>query len=119
MVTITDIAYPHTAEISRTTVDRATVPFTSSDSTIWSGDCDCQVGRGGGTGKRQDVFVSDYTIFCELLDDELMVGDIVTVTFKTGGTPIVCTVEQYTSDDLYEEDGVHYGTTIWVNQVRQ
>ena len=119
MVTITDIAYPHTAVITRTTVVKTTVPFSSTTATIWSGICDCQVGRGGGTGKRQDVFVSDYTIFCALFDAELKVGDTVTVTFKTGGTPITCTIEQFSCDDLYVEDGVNYGTTIWVNRVLQ
>jgi hypothetical protein len=119
MVTITDIAYPHTAVITRTTVVKTVTPFTSSTATIWSGICDCQVGRGGATGKRQDVFVSDYTIFCAIFDAELQAGDTVTVTLKIGGTPIVCTIEQYSSDDLYEEDGIAYGTTIWANRILQ
>jgi hypothetical protein len=119
MVTITDIAYPHTAVIARVTVNKSAVPFTSTTSTIWSGVCDCQIGRGGATGKKQDVFVSDYTIFCEIFDAELMVGDTITVTLKSGWTPIECTIKQFSSDNIFVEDGVEYGTTIWANRVLQ
>jgi hypothetical protein len=132
MVTLTNIAYPHTAVISRKVVS-ATPPFTSSSTEIWSGEVDCQVSVGGGTGLRQTVFVSDYTIFSacispelvEVVDEEevitpteLQTGDIITVTMGEGKTPFDCTIEQHTTENVWEEDGVAYGTTIWANRVK-
>ena len=118
MVTLTNTDYPHTAVISRTAVS-ATPPFTVTTTTIWSGAVDCQVGRSGGTGLRQDVFVSDYTIYSECIDSLLQTGDNIAVTVTVDGTPVNCTIEQWTTDSIYEEDGVSYGTTIWANLVRQ
>jgi hypothetical protein len=117
MVTLINTEYPHTAVISRTATS-ATPPFTVTTTTIWSGAVDCQAGRGGGTGLRQDVFVSDYTIYSECIDSDLQTGDNIAVTFIVDGTPVNCTIEQWSTDDVWEEDGVHYGTTIWANIVR-
>lgn len=116
MVTLNDIGYPYACVITRETIDDSQVPFTTTASTIWSGDVDCQISRSGATAQRQGVFVSDYTIYSELLTVELQVGDKVTVTM---GTTITLTVEQYSSEEIFEEDGVKYGTTIWANLVRQ
>ena len=117
MVTLTNIAYPHTAVISRKVVS-ATPPFTSSSTEIWSGEVDCQVSVGGGTGLRQTVFVSDYTIYSACISSELQTGDIITVTMGTGKTPFDCTIEQHTTENVWEEDGVAFGTTIWANRVK-
>jgi hypothetical protein len=115
MVTLNDIGYPYACVITRDVVDTTDVPFTSAPTTIWSGNVDCQVSRSGATSLRQGVFVSDYTVYSELLTVELQVGDKVTVTM---GTAIVLTIEQYSSEEIFEEDGVKYGTTIWANLVR-
>jgi hypothetical protein len=117
MVTLTNPDYPHTAVITRPT-SSATPPFTVTTTTVWSGAVDCQVGRSGGTGLRQDVFVSDYTIYSQCIDSELQTGDLITVTLIVGGTPLNCTIEQWSTDDVYEVDDVAYGTTIWANLVR-
>ena len=117
MVTLTNIAYPHTAVISRN-VTSATPPFTATTSTIWSGSVDCQVSGSGGTGLRQTVFVSDYTIYSACISSELQTGDIITVTLGTGNTAFDCTIKQHTTENVWEEDGVTYGTTIWANLVR-
>jgi len=110
--------FPHTAVISRKVVT-TTPPFTATTSTIWSGDVDCQVGSGGATGVKQTVFVSDYTIYCACITSELQTGDIITVTMGTGKTPFDCTIKQHTTESVWIEDGVEYGTTIWANLVRQ
>ena len=117
MVILTNISYPHTAVISRKEAT-TTPPFTSTTSTIWSGSVDCQVGGTGGTKTRQTVFVSDYTIYSATISSELRTGDIITVTLGTGNTPFDCTIKQHTSESVWEEDGVDYGTTIWANLVR-
>ena len=114
--TLTNPEYPHFATISRTAI-ASEPPFTATPTEIWSGAVDCQVSGGGGTSIKQDVFVSDYTIYCPCIDDELTTGDLVEVTFKEGGTAIKCKLEQSTTEDIYEVDGVKYGTTIWVNRV--
>ena len=108
--------YPHFVTISRT-ANSSEPPFTATTTTIWSGDVDCQVGNNGGTSIKQDVYVSDYTIYCQCIDAELKTGDQVEVTFKEGGTPIKCKVEQSTTENVWEVDGVKYGTTIWVNKI--
>lgn len=115
MVTLNDIGYPYACTITRTTVDTSAVPFTETSATVWSGNVDCQISRGGATSVRQGVIVSDYTIFCELIPVALQVGDKVSVTM---GTAINLTIEQYSSEEIFEEDGVTYGTTIWANLVR-
>lgn len=118
MVVLTNIAYPHTAVISRK-VTTETPPFTATESTIWSGSVDCQVGNSGSTGLRETVFVSDYIIYSACISSELQTGDIITVTMGTGKTPFDCTIKQHTTENIWEEDGVSYGTTIWANLVRQ
>jgi hypothetical protein len=117
MVTLTNPDYPHTAVIKRA-VKSSTPPFTITETTIWSGAVDCQIGIRGGTSKRETVFVSDYTIYSQQIGVDLQVGDKVTVTLKTGSPTIICTIAQHTTDNLWEVDGVIYGTTMWVNQVR-
>lgn len=117
MVNITSIAYPHTAIISRK-VTSATPPFTSTSSTLWEGAVDCQVGGTDGTRKQQTVYVSDYIIYSACISPELQTGDIITVTMGSGKTPFECTIKQHTTEDIWEEGGVHYGTTIWANLVR-
>ena len=112
---LTNPEYPHYAEITRT-ANSSTPPFTATPTTIWSGDVDCQVSGGGGTSIKQDVFVSDYTIYCPCIDDSLFTGDQIEITFKEGGTPIKCQIEQSTTEDIWEVDGVKYGTTIWANK---
>lgn len=113
--TLTNPSFPHIATISRSTLS-VSPPYTSTVTEIWSGECDCQSSVGGSTVLRQDVFVSDYTIFCETLTVPIEIGDIVTVTFIEDGTPIEMTIEQHTSDNIYEEDGKTYGTTLWANK---
>lgn len=115
-ITLTNPEYPHFAEISRTAL-ASEPPFAATPTTIWSGAVDCQVSGGGGTYIRQYVYESDYTIYCPCIDSELKTGDQVEVTFKEGGTPIKCKLEQSTTEDIFEVDGVKYGTTIWVNLV--
>lgn len=117
MVTYTNPEYPHFATISRSSTS-ATPPFTATSPTIWSGDVDCQVGGGGSTSTRQDVIVSDYTIYSACIESELQTGDLISITLKEGGTPIDCTIKQSTTEDVWEVDGVKYGTTIWANLVR-
>lgn len=118
MVTLTNPEYPHTAVINRTAVT-ATPPFTATTTEIWSGVVDCQVGGGGGTGLKQTVFVSDYTIYCACITSELQTGDTITVTLGSGKTPFDCTIKQHTTESVWEQDGVTYGTTIWANLIRQ
>jgi hypothetical protein len=113
---LTNPEYPHFAEISRTALS-SEPPFTATPTTIWSGAVDCQVSGRGATHLRQDVYVSDYTIYCECIDDEIKTGDQIEVTFKEGDTPIKCKIEQSTTEDVWEVDGVKYGTTIWANKV--
>lgn len=117
MVTLTNTEYPHTAVISRK-VTTTTPPFTSSSSTIWSGAVDCQVSGAGGTGMRQTVFVSDYTIYSACISSELQTGDIITVTMGTGKTPFDCTIEQHTTESVWTVGSTAYGTTIWANRVK-
>jgi hypothetical protein len=83
---------------------------------IWSGECDCQSSVGGSTAIRREVFVSDYTIFCESIDVPIEIGDTVTVTFTDGGEAVEMTIEQRTTDNIYEENGKTYGTTLWANK---
>ena len=116
-VIFTNPEFPHYAVISRTATT-TTPPYTATPSTIWSGDVDCQVGGSGATTKVQTVFVSDYTIYCACITSELQTGDNVVVTLKSGGTPINCVIQQSTTEDIWEVDGVKYGTTIWVNEVK-
>lgn len=118
MVTLTNPDYPHTAVIKRTATT-ATPPFTATTTEIWSGVVDCQVGGGGATGLKQTVFVSDYTIYCACIESELQTGDTITITMGVGKTPFDCTIKQHTTENIYEDDGVAYGTTIWANLVRQ
>lgn len=114
--TLTNLEYPHLATITRT-ANLSTPPFTATATTIWSGAVDCQVSGGGGTSIRQDVFVSDYTIYCQAITVDIKTGDQIAVTFKTGGTPVNCKIEQSTTEDIWEVDGVKYGTTIWANRI--
>lgn len=123
-VTLTNTMFPHFAVISRS-VNSETPPFTAGDPTvIWEGECDCQSGtEQGGTVYRRDVYVSDYTIFCEsILDEEtglpveIKTGDTISVTFVTGGTPIDMVVEQSTTDNIWSENGKQYGTTVWAKK---
>ena len=113
----TNEAYPHTATIVRPTLS-ATPPYTNTDTAIWSGACDCQVGTGGTTQTRESVFVSDYTIYTACIDAQLKTGDRISIVRKIGWTPIQCTVEQFSTDNVWIEDGVSYGTTIWANEVK-
>lgn len=115
-VTFTNPEYPHFATITRTTLSE-TPPFTATPTTIWSGAVDCQVsGSKGGTSFVKDVFVSDYTIYSACIGDELLTTDEIEVTFKEGGTPVKCKIVQSTTEDVWEVDGVKYGTTIWANR---
>lgn len=122
-VTLTNTMFPHTAVISRTAASE-TPPFTATTTQIWSGDCDCQSGtEQGGTVYRRDVYISDYTIFCEsILDNstglpiELKTGDKISVTFVTNGTPVDMVIEQTTTDNIWSENGKQYGTTIWAKR---
>ena len=117
MVILTNTAFPHTGVIKRTTVVKTTAPFTATTATIWSGAVDCQITRSGGTEKIQSVFVSDYTIFSALIPSALQKGD--TIEVNLGTSTIKCTIEQHDSSDIYSEDGITYGTTIWANLVAQ
>ena len=118
MVTLTNPEYPHTAVIKRTTVT-TTPPMTATTSTIWSGVVDCQVSGTGGTRLNQTVFVSDYTIYSACIESELQTGDTITITMGTGKTPFDCTIKQHTTEDVWEVNGVKFGTTIWANLIRQ
>lgn len=114
--TLTNPEYPHFATITRT-ANASEPPFTATTTTIWSGAVDCQVSGGGGTSIKQDVFVSDYTIYCPCISAPLLTGDQVAVTFKEGGVAVKCKIEQSTTEDIWEIDGVKYGTTIWANRI--
>jgi len=114
-VTLTNPEFPHTAIISRATLS-ATPPQTATIAEIWSGVCDCQSSVGGSTALRREVFVSDYTIFCESISVPIEIGDTVTVTFVASGTPVEMTIVQRTTDNIYEENGKTYGTTLWANK---
>ena len=116
MVTLTNPDYPHYAVISRSSNDEQP-PFTVTSTTLWEGDVDCQIGNSGGTSKRESVFVSDYIIYSEQINVELQAGDLVTVTRGEGTTPFDCTVQQSSTEDVWEVDGKKYGTTIWANRV--
>ena len=120
--------YPHTAVIRRDYAS-TTPPYTATSDQLWSGVVDCQVGIAGGTSLRQTVFVSDYTIYsscieAEIVDGgivtatELQTGHIISVTLGEGKTPFGCTIEQFETSNVWEENGVAYGTTIWANRVR-
>jgi hypothetical protein len=109
--------YPHTASITRVSLSE-TPPFTASSTAIWSGACDCQVGIGGKTERRESVFVSDYTIYTACIESELKVGDQLSVTRQAGHTPLTLTLEQFSTDNIWIENGVAYGTTIWANEVK-
>jgi len=112
-VTLTNTDYPHYAVVSRTAISDEP-PFTGVTTTLWEGDCDCQSGtEQGGTSFRREVFVSDYTIFTECIDVEIKAGDTISVTFVTGRTPVDMTIEHTTTDNVWEEDGKVFGTTIW------
>lgn len=117
MVELINEEYPHTAVISRK-VTTETPPYSATSSEIWSGEVDCQVSASGGTGTRQTVFVSDYTIYSACISSELQTGDIITVTLGSGKTPFNCTIEQHTTENVWEVNGVAYGTTIWANRVK-
>jgi hypothetical protein len=86
--------------------------------TIWAGVVDCQIGSGGGIVQKQSVFVSDYIIYSEQISDELQTGDIITILRGNGKTPFNCTIEQSSTEDVWEVDGVKYGTVIWANRVQ-
>lgn len=116
MVTLTNPDYPHTAVITRT-ANAEHPPFTATTSTLWSGAVDCQTGNTGSSFKRESVFVSDYIIYSEQINVELQQGDLITVTKGTGSTPINCTIQQSSTEDVWEVDGKKYGTTIWANRV--
>lgn len=110
--------YPHTAVITRKTTS-ATPPYATATSTIWSGACDCQIGSSGTTETRDTVFVSDYTIYTACIEAELKTGDLISIIRKTGHTPIIATIEQHSTDNIWIENGIQYGTTIWANEVKQ
>lgn len=114
-VTLTNPDFPHSAVISTSTLS-ATPPYTSTTTDIWSGECDAQSSVGGSTKISRDVFVSDYTIFLESISVPIKIGDTVTVTFVTDGTPVEMIVVQSMTDNIYEENGKTYGTTIWANK---
>ena len=114
-VTLTNTDFPHYATIS-TSTKSATPPFTVITTDIWSGECDTQSSVGGSTKFSRDVYVSDYTIFLESINVPIKIGDAVKVTFVTDGTPVEMVVVQSTTDNVYEENGKTYGTTIWANK---
>jgi len=114
--TLTNPEYPHFAEISRT-ASGVEPPFETTTTVIWSGEVDCQVRTSGGTTMKDDVFVSDYTIYCQCIPDTILKGDQIDVTLKEGDDPIKCKIEQSTTEDIWEVDGVKYGTTIWADKV--
>ena len=115
-VTLTNTDYPHYAVISRTAINEEP-PFTGVTTTVWEGVCDCQVGtEQGGTTYLKDVFVSDYTIYTECIEYEIKAGDTISVTFVTDGTPVSMTIEHTTTDNVWEEDGKAFGTTIWAKK---
>lgn len=123
-VTLTNTMFPHYAVISRT-VNSETPPFEPEEPVvIWEGYCDCQSGtEQGGTTYRRDVYISDYTIFCESILDEntglplpLQTGDIVSVTFVTDSTPVDMVIEQTETANIWSENGKTYGTTIWAKR---
>lgn len=115
--TYTNPDYPHTAVITRDALS-ATPPHTTTTTTIWSGACDCQVGTGGTTEARDTVFVSDYTIYTACIEAELETGDQISIIRHEGHTPIIATIEQHTTDNIWIENGITYGTTIWANEVK-
>ena len=117
VITLTNPDFPHFAEITRSSRSDEP-PFTSTDTVIWSGAVDCQISGGGGTGLKEAVFVSDYTIYSACIDSELQAGDLIAIKLTATGTPINCTIEQSSTEDVWEVDGVKYGTTIWANAVK-
>jgi hypothetical protein len=115
-VILTNPDFPHSAVISRTTVS-ATPPFTvSTPEVIWEGECDCQSSVGGSTVLSREVYVSDYTIFCESISVPIKTGDTVSVTFVTDGTPVDMVIEQSETSNIWVEGEKTYGTTIWCNK---
>lgn len=116
MVTFINTEFPHTAVIRRS-VASASPPFTVTTTDIWSGAVDCQVNSSGGTGKRENVFVSDYAIYSACISPEIKTGDTITIS-GTGKTAFSCIIKQSTTEDIYEVDGVMYGTTIWANEIK-
>jgi hypothetical protein len=109
--------FPHTASIERPDVS-ATPPYTVTLLPLWAGAVDCQVGTGGRTAVSEGVMVSDYVVYAPCIEVELMTGDRVTVIRQAGHTPIVCTIEQHTTDRIWQQDGIEFGTTLWVNEVK-
>ena len=99
--------FPHKIKITRFVVSDD--PFEDSTiSEILNTECCIQIGGGGGTGVTDGVINSDYTIYLESIDVELLKGDNVSVVRKEGYKPINAVLEQYDFSDL--------GVTIWVNE---
>lgn len=111
-------AYPHKIKITRIPVTG--VPAVKGlPVVVWEGDGDCQVGANGQTESREGVFVSDHAIYTRCIDADLATGDCVEVTYKKDATPVAMTLEQFSTDLIWTEDDIPYGTTLWVNRIRQ
>lgn len=109
-------AFPDYIIISIGITTSETPPYERSllERTIWTGDCDCQ---SGGTYDRQFVSESTHTVFCEKITSQIDEGANVTI-LKENSLPIYGKVVQSESKDIFEDNGIVYGTTIWVKQTK-
>lgn len=107
--------FPHTISITRLG-ENSEPPYTANtDISIWSGDCDSQI---GGAYDKQFVAEATHTVFSELIPVEVKHGDKVKIIKRVGWTPILGVVVQVSFDDIFTDNGKAYGTTIWVKETK-
>jgi hypothetical protein len=109
--------FPHLIIITRDGVISSVPPYSGAlySSSIWSGSCDYQIVS---TYDKQFVAESTYIVFCEKIPTNIIQDDLVTIIKEDAGLPIYGKIVQSESANIFEDNGVIYGTTIWIRETK-